>query len=80
LSDNLPGGIKSEQHWMCFKLEGPFSFSEVGILASFISPLADNGVPIFAISTNDTDYVLVSEDYAGAALGALRDAGHDLVP
>jgi hypothetical protein len=80
LADNLPRDINSEHHWICFKLEGPFSFSEVGILASFIDPLAENGVPVFAISTYDTDYVLVSEEYAGVALGALQDAGHELLP
>ncbi len=65
---------------MCFRLEGPFDFSEVGILASFIDPLAEKGVPIFAMSTYDTDYVLVSEEYAGIVQGALRDAGHELLP
>ena len=80
LADNLPREISSEHHWMCFKLEGPFSFSEVGILASFIDPLAENGVPIFAISTHDTDYVLVREEYAGVMQGALRKAGHELLP
>jgi hypothetical protein len=78
--DNLPPDVHSKHRWICFKLEGPFSFSEVGILASFIDPLAENGVPIFAVSTYDTDYVLVSEDYAGAVLQALRDAGHELLP
>jgi uncharacterized protein len=80
LADNLPRDVNSEHHWICFKLEGPFSFSEVGILASFIDPLAEQGVPIFAISTYDTDYVLASEDHAGVVLVALRDAGHELLP
>jgi hypothetical protein len=80
LADSLPPNLECKDRWICFKLEGPFSFSEVGILASFIDPLAQNGVPVFAVSTYDTDYVLVSEDYAGAALGALRQAGHELLP
>lgn len=80
LADNLPPGVHSQHHWMCFRLEGPFDFSEVGILASFIDPLAEKGVPIFAMSTYDTDYVLVSEEYAGIVQGALRDAGHELLP
>lgn len=79
LADNLPADVKSKHHWICLKLEGPFAFSEVGILASFINPLVKNGVPIFAISTYDTDYVLVSEEYAAIAPGALRDAGHELL-
>ena len=78
--DNVPPGVKAEAHWMCFKIEGPFAFSQVGILASFINPLVRNGVPIFAISTYDTDYVLVSEEFAGVTLKALQDAGHELWP
>jgi len=80
LADSLPADVRSEQHWMCFKLEGPFAFTQVGILASFINPLVENGVPIFAISTYDTDYVLVSEEYAAITLQALQDAGHELWP
>jgi len=80
LADNLPADVNSKHHWICFKLAGPFAFSEVGILASFIDPLVEKGVPIFAVSTHDTDYVLVSEEYAGAVQGALLDAGHELLP
>jgi hypothetical protein len=79
-ADGVPEEQRPKTPWVCFKLEGPFSFSEVGILASFIGPLAERGVPIFAVSTFDTDYVLVGEEYAGTALQALRDAGHELLP
>jgi hypothetical protein len=79
LADNLPADVASQHHWVCLKLEGPFAFSEVGILASFIDPLVKKGVPIFAVSTFDTDYVLVSEDDAAIATQALRDAGHELL-
>jgi hypothetical protein len=79
-ADSVPEEHKPKTPWVCLKLEGPFSFSEVGILASVIGPLADKGVPIFAISTFDTDYVLVGEDYAKPALQALLDAGHELWP
>jgi len=79
-ADSVPAEHRSKTPWVCLKLEGPFSFSEAGILASFIAPLAAKGVPIFAVSTFDTDYVLVGEDAAGTALQALRDAGHELLP
>lgn len=79
-ADGVPEEHKPKTPWVCLKLEGSFSFSEVGILASFIGPLAAKGVPIFAISTFNTDYVLVGEDYAGTALQALRDAGHEFLP
>jgi hypothetical protein len=75
---NVPTEHKRRIPWVCLKIEGPFSFSEVGILASVIGPLAEKGVPVFAISTFDTDYVLVGEDYTGATLQALQDAGHTL--
>ena len=63
---------------MCLKLEGPFPFSLTGVLLSFIEPLSSKDIPIFAISTYDTDYVLIQEQWAGAALNALKHAGHEL--
>jgi len=78
-ADNLPRDVTSESHWICFKLQGPFAFTQTGILASFIGPLSANAIPIFAISTYDTDYVLIKEEYAGAALQTLQQAGHQLV-
>jgi len=75
---NVPAERKPETPWTCFKLEGSFDFLQTGVLASFIDPLAASGVPIFAISTYDTDYVLVREEYAGAAMAALQEAGHEL--
>ena len=59
------------------KLRGPFPFDQVGVLASFASPLAAAGVSLFALSTFDTDYVLVKEERVGAAVEALRAAGHE---
>jgi hypothetical protein len=49
------------------------------VLLSFIEPLSNNGVPIFAISTYDTDHVLVQEEFAGATLQFLDKAGHTLI-
>jgi hypothetical protein len=49
-----------------------------GVLLSFIEPLSRSGIPIFAISTFDTDYVLIQEEWAGAALAELQKAGHVL--
>lgn len=77
-ADNVPAEINSPHHWMCLKLQGPFPFSQTGVLLSFIEPLSSKGIPIFAISTYDTDYVLIQEEWAGAALNALKHAGHEL--
>lgn len=74
-----PPDAKCESPWTCFKLEGPFPFTLTGVLASFLNPLAERGIPIFAISTFDTDHVLVKEELAAAALTTLHDAGHDLI-
>jgi hypothetical protein len=79
-ANNIPGDVDPGPRWACFKLEGPFPFSQTGVLLSFIEPLSNNGVPIFAISTFETDYVLVQEDYIGHALAMLQQAGHDLWP
>jgi uncharacterized protein len=76
---NLPADVHSPHRWICLKLEGPFPFSQTGVLLSFIEPLSNSGVPIFAISTYDTDYVLIQEEYAGDAVSALQQAGHELL-
>ncbi len=78
-AENLPHDVEAKLHWICLKLEGPFAFSLTGVLLSFIEPLSSKGIPIFAVSTYDTDYVLVQEEWIGATLNALRNAGHQLV-
>jgi hypothetical protein len=50
-----------------------------GVLASFISPLSASGIPIFAIATFDTDYVLINEEFCTRACAVLQAAGHELV-
>lgn len=75
---NLPADMQSPQRWICLKLEGPFAFSLTGVLLSFIEPLSTRDIPIFAISTFDTDYVLIQEEFAWA-IDVLRDAGHQLL-
>lgn len=76
---NLPPDVQSAQRWFCLKLEGPFPFSQTGVLLSFIEPLSKKDIPIFAISTYDTDYVLIQEEFAWA-VDVLREAGHELSP
>ncbi|MGZ5537787.1 MAG: ACT domain-containing protein, partial [Chthoniobacterales bacterium] len=48
-TENLPSDVSSPHRWICLKLEGPFPFSQTGILLSFIEPLSSRGIPIFAI-------------------------------
>ena len=58
--------------WLALKVRGPLDFALVGILAKIATTLADAGVSIFALSTYDTDYVLVQKDHAAAAVKALN--------
>jgi len=58
--------------WLALKVRGPLDFALVGILAKIATTLADAGVSIFAMSTYDTDYVLVQKDHAAAAVKALN--------
>jgi len=76
---NVPPGKPSLPRWMCLQLEGPFPFSQTGVLLSFIQPLSNRGIPIFVVSTYDTDYVLAPEQHKGMVLDCLRQAGHELV-
>jgi uncharacterized protein len=69
-------GVVVESGWIALKLEGPFPFAMAGVLASFLQPLAEAGIPVFAMSTFDTDYVLIKEENRKRALTALGTAGH----
>lgn len=60
--DNIPDNIRSEKNWRALKVIGPLDFSLTGILASLANPLAEAKISIFAISTFDTDYILVKNE------------------
>ena len=74
--DDLPDDARAERGWSALELLGPLDFTLTGVVASLVSPLADAKVPIFVISTFETDYLLVREMDAGRAVAALREAGH----
>lgn len=73
-SPDLCGQI--EAGWRCLVVEGTLEFDQVGILASLAQPLTEAGVSIFAISTYDTDYLLVKQEKLDLAIETLRAAGH----
>ena len=75
----VPDGIKIERNFVALKLEGPFPFSMTGVLTSFIGPLAGNKIPVFAIATFDTDYILINREKLDSALRALGEAGHEML-
>jgi hypothetical protein len=58
---SIPESIEYEKPWNAIKMIGPLDFGLTGILSSLIVPLAENGISIFAISTYDTDYILIKE-------------------
>ena len=75
----VPHNVKAERNFGALKLEGPFPFSMTGVLASFIEPLAEQKIPVFAIATFDTDYVLLDREHLDSALRALAAAGHEIL-
>ena len=74
--DAVPEGVVGERGWRCLRVAGTIPFSVVGVLASLVAPLAEAGISVFAVSTFDTDYLLVKEKDFGEALDALRRSGH----
>ena len=74
---DVPTKCKAEAPWIGYKLLGSFTFYE--FLSSIVGPLAEADIPIFAISTYDTDYVFVKEELAEAAAEKLEQAGHRVV-
>jgi hypothetical protein len=75
---DAPPGAQVQAAWRALQVEGPLDFALTGILASIAAPLALAGISLFAVSTYETDYVLVGEDALDAAVAALRAAGHDV--
>jgi uncharacterized protein len=73
---DVPEGVPMEGPWRAFKVKGPIVMTLIGVVAALANPLAAAGISIFAISTFDTDYILVHEPDFDAAVGALTQAGH----
>ncbi len=73
-----PGG-RCDAGWRCLELQGPFALSIVGILAVISATLANAGVSIFALSTFNTDYLLVKDADLATATDALRASGYTVI-
>jgi hypothetical protein len=74
----VPVGVQSQPAWRVLKVHGPFVLSEVGVLASLAAPLAEAKISLFAVSTFDTDYLLVASETLPAAIAALERVGHTI--
>ena len=65
----VPQGIKVEKDWRVLKVKGPLDFELSGVIASLATPLAEARIPVFVISTYDTDYLMVK---SGKLMEAVR--------
>jgi hypothetical protein len=74
----VPLGVHSQPGWRVLKVHGPFVLSEIGVLASLAAPLSEAKISLFAVSTFDTDYLLVASETLSAAIAALERAGHTI--
>jgi uncharacterized protein len=74
----IPKEISCERGWVVLKVAGPLDFALTGILAAITEPLAKAQISIFAISTFDTDYVLVKEETLAHTIDSLTAAGHTI--
>lgn len=72
----VPHDVRAERGYRALRVAGTLPMQATGILAALAAPLAGAGIPVFAVSTFDTDYLLVPEGRVGDALVALRRAGH----
>ena len=74
----IPAEVPCEWDYRAFRVRGPLPLNLIGILAAIADPLAAAGLSIFAISTYDTDYVLVKAQDLEAAFNVLQQAGHQI--
>ncbi len=68
---SVPATVEAVRDWRALKVEGPLDFSLTGILYSLAKILAEAKISIFAVSTYDTDYILVQENKLAATIAAL---------
>ena len=74
----VPVGVQSQPGWRVLKVHGPFVLSEIGVLSALVAPLAEAKISLFAVSTFDTDYLLVASETLSASIAAFERAGHTI--
>ena len=74
----VPDGVRAERDLRAFVVRGPLPFDAVGIMADLSGALAAAGIPLFAVSTFDTDYILVRHARVDEARAALTGRGHEV--
>ena len=65
--------------WRGFRIEGILDFSLTGILSKLSAVLAENQIGIFAVSTYNTDYILVKKENFARAMNVLSEAGYEIM-
>ena len=75
----MPPGIRSKDDWIGFRISGVLDFSETGVLSEITGRLAVSAVPVFVLSTFDTDYFFVRAPEIEPARAALIAAGHSVL-
>ena len=79
-TDKAPANtIAREEGWRAMCIVGQLDFSLTGILSGIATILADAQVGIFAVSTYDTDYILVKQENLDRAIEALKEAGYAFI-
>jgi uncharacterized protein len=76
--EQVPSDASAERGWCAFEVAGPLDFSLTGVVASLVTPLADEDIPLFVVSTFETDYLLVREHDLQRSVAALTSAGHSV--
>ena len=74
--DTPENTLAREDGWRAFRIQGVLDFSLIGILSGLSAILAENGIGIFAVSTYNTDYILVKKENFDRAMMVLSDAGY----
>lgn len=77
-AEAVPSDARAERGWRALRIAGTVDFALNGVLASVLGPLGNAAISIFAVSTFDTDYILVRGHALAAAIDVLRAAGHDV--
>ena len=75
----VPAGIEQDPGWQAIRFAGAFGFGEVGVLSSILSVLAEAKVPVLAVSTFETDYLLIKAHRFDRVREVLEEAGHVFV-
>ncbi len=77
--DTPPSATDRDDGWKAFRIQGVLDFSLVGILSRLSGLLAENQIPIFAVSTYNTDYILLKAEFFQHAADIFRNAGYTVV-